>query len=250
MLRIAVVDDVPSHADVIAHYINNWSKEGKITCKIETFSNAENFLFQWEEEQRWDVLFLDIQMPGLDGMQLAKRIRKENKKVIIIFVTGTTDYLQDGYEVEAYRYLIKPICEEKVADCMIRMIEKHQNEGKMQAFSIKGEEISNHEVIRSVVIRIHPEDIVYIEAFTHYSELHTLEKCFRIREGISQWKERLDNETFLLCHRSYLINLLYVMRIEKTEVIMDTGEQIPLSRRNQKLVNEMFIKLYSRNGAI
>lgn len=250
MLRIAVIDDVHTHADIIARYVKNWSEECKVKCKIDIFSDAESFLFQWEEEQRWDVLFIDIQMPGLDGMQLAKRIRIENRKVIIVFVTGTTDYLQDGYEVEAYRYLVKPVCKEKVADCMSRIIDKQMKEGKTQAFSMKGEEIINHEVVRSVMIRIQPEEIVYIEAFTHYSELHTSEKCYRIREGINQWKERLDNKSFIFCHRSYLINLLYVMKIEKTEVVLDTGDHIPLSRRNQRLVNEMFIKLYSRNGAI
>ena len=91
-----------------------------------------------------------------------------------------------------------------------------------------------------------PEDIVYIEAAVHNTELHTEDKCYVVREGINAWKERLPEEAFCSCHRSYLVNLLYVSHLEKEAVILDDGRQIPLSRKNSKDVNRAFIRFYSK----
>ena len=85
---------------------------------------------------------------------------------------------------------------------------------------------------------------MYIEAFSHDTEVHSREATYRIREGISVWQQRLS-DSFVPCHRSYLVNLLYVARIDKTDIILDNGESVPLSRRNQKSVNEAFIRFYS-----
>ncbi|MDE7247794.1 MAG: LytTR family transcriptional regulator, partial [Lachnospiraceae bacterium] len=91
-----------------------------------------------------------------------------------------------------------------------------------------------------------PEDIVYIEAFAHNTELYTKEKHYCVREGISVWRERLPGEMFCSCHRSYLVNLSHVVRLEKEAVILYDGRQIPLSRRSYKEVNQAFIRFYSR----
>ena len=96
-------------------------------------------------------------------------------------------------------------------------------------------------------MRIRTKDITYIEAFSHETEVHETEAAYRVREGIGVWQERLsDSGLFVLCHRSYLVNLLHVARIDKTEVILDGGERIPLSRRSYRAVHEAFIRFYSR----
>lgn len=246
VLKIAVVEDEKVHAAIIIRFLEDWLKERKTAFCIREFPNAEAFLFEWEQDQTWNALFFDIQMPGLNGIELAKKIRKENRKVAIVFVTGMTDYLLEGYEVEALHYLIKPVDADKIGSCMERIFTRYQEQEKQQAFLTEAEEIVDGQRSSRVTLRLLPEDIVYIEAFAHNTELYTREKHYCVRESISVWKERLPEEAFCSCHRSYLVNLLHVVRLEKEAVVLDDGRQVPLSRRSYKDVNQAFIRFYSR----
>ena len=99
-------------------------------------------------------------------------------------------------------------------------------------------------------VRFTAEEIRYIEAVGHYTKVRTERSAFRIRKGIRQWQEELEGEPFVFSHRSFLLNLLYVSQINKSEVVLDSGESVPLSRRNQKLFQDAFIRFYGklRNG--
>lgn len=242
MLNIAIVEDESAHAALLVRYIGEWSANNHIRCRFREFPNAESFLFEWEENRVWDALFLDIQMPGIDGVELARRIREQDGRVAIVFTTGITDYLQEGYEVAALHYLVKPLDKQKVAVCMERILDGREQAGDGQICLVETE---------GVAMRIRAKDIAYIEAFFHETEMHVKEAVYRVREGIGVWKERLSGGGFfVLCHRSYLVNLLHVVRIDKTEVILDSGERIPLSRRSRGAVNEAFIRFYSRKGGM
>lgn len=245
-ITIAVIEDDKTHADLLAHYIKTWMESNPLKCSLHTFSDAESFLFEWEENQSWDALFLDIHMPGIDGMELARKIRSQNEEVILIFTTGITDYMQEGYEVSALHYLVKPIEERKVAECLERIGKETRDREKKNAFLLEVEEVTNGIPGERKTVRFLPLEILYVEAFAHYTEVHIEKGIFRVREGIGVWKERLKEDGFVSCHRSYLVNLRYVARVEKGEIVLDQGERIPLSRRNQKAVNEAFIRYYSR----
>lgn len=244
-LKIAVVEDEKVHADVLICYLKAWLKENKVDFRIREFPNAAAFLFEWEQNQAWDALFFDIQMPGLNGIELARRIRKENRKVGLVFVTGLTDYLLEGYEVEALHYLIKPVDAAKTASCMERIIARRREQERQEAILTEARELVKGEKGSRVALRLVPEDIVYIEAAAHNTELHMREKCYVVREGINVWRKRLSEDAFCSCHRSYLVNLLHVARLEKESVILDDGRQIPLSRNNYREVNLAFIRFYS-----
>lgn len=238
MLNIAIVEDESAHADLLVRYIGEWSANNHIRCRFQEFPNAESFLFEWEENRVWDALFFDIQMPDMNGVDLARRIREQDGRVAIVFTTGITDYLQEGYEVAALHYLVKPLDKQKVAICMERIVDGREQEVDGQVCLVETEGAS---------MRIRAKDIVYIEAFSHETEVHVKEAVYRVREGIGVWQERLSGSgLFVLCHRSYLVNLLYVARIDKSEVVLDGGERIPLSRRSHRAVNEAFIRFYSR----
>lgn len=234
--NIAIVEDESVHADLLERYIEDWAKENHIRCQIRKFSNAESFLFDWEENRDWDALFLDIQMPGTNGVELARQIREQDARVTIVFTTGITDYLQEGYELAAMHYLVKPLDKGKINVCMERMMSGREGSPKGNIIVVESEHVA---------LRLQENDILYVEAFSHETEVHLKETSYRIREGIGSWQKRLS-DSFVLCHRSYLVNLLYVARIEKMDVILDNGWKVPLSRRNQKLVNEAFIRFYSR----
>lgn len=247
-MNIAVVEDERAHAAIIIRLLEAWLKERNIKFYMREFPDAETFLFEWERNQAWNVLFVDIQMPGLNGMELAGRIRQENRQVAIVFVTGITDYIQQGYEVEALHYLIKPVDEEKIGYCMERVFARYNERKKQRAFLLEAEETVDGQKNSRVTLWLLPEDVIYIEAFAHNTELHTKDKCYLCQRGISIWKKCLPNETFIACHRSYLVNLLYVARLEKEAVVLDDGGRLPMSRRSYKAVNQAFIQFYRRMG--
>lgn len=247
LLNIAIVEDEKAHAKVISGYIEKWAEDKEIKCRISEFPDAEGFLFEWEENRTWDVIFLDIQMPGIGGMELARTIRRQDDRVAIIFATGITDYMQEGYEVAALHYLVKPVDAGKVAACMERVMEECRRKKKEQIFLLEAEDITDGMPGERKTIKLSASEIVYIESFAHDTELHTAgQRVYRDREGIGTWQKRLFDSGFAGSHRSYLVNLLYVLRVEKKEVVLDTGEALPLSRRNQKEFNAAFIRYYSR----
>lgn len=245
-LNIAVIEDEKSHADILVKYIMLWLGQQECKGRVQAFSDAESFLFEWEENRTWDVLFIDIQMPGISGLELAKKIRKKDDMTAIIFATGLTDHMQEGYEVSALHYLIKPVDEEKIGQCMERVVRQRQGNKNGQIMLIEAEEMGEELGDGRIMLRILPEKIVYIEAFSHYTAIHTEDKTYRVREGIGEWEKRLDGANFILSHRSYLVNLLYIKQIGRTELCLDTGETLPLSRRKQKSVYDVFIKFYRR----
>lgn len=245
-MKIAVVEDENVHAVMMVRLLKEWFKGSDIKSEILVFSSAESFLFEWENNKVWDVLFIDIQMPGINGIELAKSIRKESKNLAIVFVTGITDYMQDGYEVEAMHYIVKPVDSAKVSYCMERASEIFNSEKKKNIVLLEAEDITGGVESGQVILRLSPEDIFFMEASAHNTEIHTRDKLYRIREGIGLTGKRFSQDMFVLCHRSFIVNLMYVSSIGKSEVTLDDGRKVPMSKRCAGAVRESFIKFYSR----
>lgn len=245
-LKIAVVEDDTVHAAVLTRYLETWMQGKNLAFCIRKFPDAAAFLFEWEQDQAWNALFFDIQMPGLNGVELAKKIRREDRRVAIVFVTGVTDYLLEGYEVEALYYLVKPVDADKISICMERILARYNEQERQRVILAEAEEYADGKPVSRVTLWLQPEDIVYVEAFSHNTALYTKEKCYLVREGISVWRERLAGEVFCSCHRSYLVNLFHVARLEREAVVLDDGRRVPLSRRSYREVNQAFICFYSK----
>ena len=107
--KIAICDDNPTDIEYVSSIVNTWALAQNHLVKIQTFPSAEAFLFQYAEEKDYDILLLDIEMGEMNGVELAKQIRKSKKPVQIIFITGFPDFMAEGYDVSALHYLMKPI---------------------------------------------------------------------------------------------------------------------------------------------
>lgn len=236
IINVAIIDDEKIQVELLKKYVKNWAQEKNIKVITGDFYSAESFDFSFSMDKKYDILLLDIQMPGQSGIELAKKIRKEDDMVNIIFITAITDYIQVGYDVSAINYLVKPIKEKKLYECLDRAILKIPKEEKTILINADGE-----------TYRIKQSDIIYIEAFAHSIDINTVNGKYTARKSIGEVQKELSNDLFVRCHRSYIVSLKYIKRIGSSELELDNGDVIPVSRKQYLNTNMAFIR-YFRGG--
>ncbi len=231
-ISITICDDERAQIDYLSALVRKWADVRSHDVRITEFESAEGFLFSYEEDKTADILLLDIQMKGLDGVALARRIRQDNDAVQIVFITGYPDYMAQGYDVSALHYLMKTVKEDKLFEVLDKAVSKLKKEQKLLLVdSADG------------TIRIPQNDILFVEAFAHSVAIQTKNTVVETRISISEIEKLLDG-SFIRCHRSYIVGLRHIGRITKTDVILDDGKAVPLSRRLYNDVNRAFIDYY------
>lgn len=239
-MKIAVIEDEKSHRDLLIHYLEEWCRGQERSVTLETFGSGESFWFRYEEEQDFDVLFLDIKMPGMNGMELARRVRERDGDIVIVFATGVSGYLQEGYEVEALYYLLKPLSEEKVARCMEKALVRRRQE---HFVTLHGEE---------EILKVSQECINYVEARGRGCCVGRVkvQEELEVRESLSELESLLEPGEFMKCHRSYLCRIGNICHVDREKVEFDDGSSIPVSRRLYQQVNQRFIAYFRRDRCI
>lgn len=235
-MKAAICDDSPEALRELSDAVRSWGKTQRRAVTVERFSSAEQFLFRYEECRDFDVVLLDIEMPGENGVELAKKIRRENDRIQIVFITGYPDFIAEGYEVGALHYLMKPVSRQKLGEVLSRAAEKLQREEPSVLFQAEG-----------TLRRVPVSQIVLAEAFAHDCAVTAADGVFTVRESISAVEKRLCEAElggFVRTHRSYLVGLRYVQSIEKTEVTLDGGRRVPLSRGSVQAVRRAFLNWY------
>ncbi len=231
--RIAVCDDNPADTDYVRDLAACWASNSSLDVNIQCFSSAEQFLFQNADNKDWDILLLDIEMGDVDGVSLAKKIRRENASVQIVFLTGFPDFMADGYEVSALHYLLKPVPKEKLFAVLDRAVKLLDRNEPVLLVPWDGE-----------ILRLSVSEIQYVEAFAHSVNIVTEEKSYSVRIPISELEQRLPSSV-IRCHRSYLVNLKHIAKLSKTQVTLDSNISLPLSRSAAPFVHKSFVQYYS-----
>lgn len=227
--RIAICDDEQNQIEYITSIVTSWSNHKGHSCEIRTFASAEAFLFEYEEDKAYDILLLDVEMKNMNGIELAKRIRKDNNRAEIIFITSHFEFVGEGYEVDALHYLIKPISVEKFTQVLTKAAEKLSVEPPSVVISCEGE-----------TVKLYESDILYVESFLHYIVIHTKDNEYKIKENISVFENKVS-DVFYRIHRSCLVSLKYITRISRTSVNIGNTE-LPLSRGKYDNINRAFIE--------
>ena len=231
---IAVCDDSAEDAGYVQKILKRWAIQRKVKVHTTTFPSAESFLFQYEEDKSVEILLLDIEMGNMDGVTLARKLREKKENAQIIFITGYPDHIADGYEVEALHYLMKPVQEEKLFSVLDRAA---ANLMKQKAVLLLPKDGS--------ICRLLVDEIMYVEVFSHSLLIVTGSESIEIRKTLGELEEELG-EGFVRCHRSYLVNLRFISQISKSEVVLDDGKVLPVSRRAAQAVHEAFVSWYKR----
>ena len=229
-LKIAVCDDEPDQAELISSIVRKWGAASGHDCEVKVFPSSEAFLFDYEVEKTYDILLLDVEMRGMSGVDLAKRLRWENSRSEIVFITSHFEFFGEGYEVDALHYLVKPVSEEKLFPVLSKA-----------AGRLAEEPPSLLVVTDSETVKLPAADIVYVESLLHYIILHTQKGDYKTKESISAFAERAGGD-FYRVHRSYLVSLKHLVRISRNMVCMDNGAELPLARGKYDEINRAFIE--------
>lgn len=229
IVKIAVVDDSLEDAQRIVTYLEQFQGQHNLSFQVKVFYASFDFLEEYKGQ--YDVIFLDIEMPGSNGLEVAREIRQRDQAVGIIFITSLAQYAIDGYEVQAIDFMVKPVGYCNFSMKLLkafRFFEAHREQDIL---------ISHKEGI----LRILVSDIYYIEKEKDYLLFHTKQGCSRTRGSIRDMKEKMDKLPFSECTSGCLIHLNYVKRVGKDSVLLTSNQELPLSRRLKKQFTQDYI---------
>ena len=235
-IQFAICEDDKTEQAYIASLVRNWADRENHDCRIECYDSAEQLLYSFDGDFPFSIYILDIQMKKMNGVELARELRRRDKRAVILFLTGLLDYALEGYEVGAMRYLMKPVDEKEFYRILCR-IEKEQSEETEAWFILERQE---------EILKIPYRDIWYLEAQGHYVELHYGEKVLRWKAGFGEYQREFEENGFVMVRRGALVNLGRVAKVGRTEGVLDNGETLPVSRGQYRRVNEAFISYYRK----
>ena len=234
MISVAIVDDDARYVNEIYAHLMRYQTEYDTPIRITSFSNG--FELMSDYEPIYDILLLDIEMPHLNGMELAKSIRKSDPHAVIVFITNTAKYAINGYEVNAFDYMMKPIDYTQFAikfKAAIEVIDKKQE----MSILVPMEDGSRH---------IKAQEIFYVEVRDHWLFIITKEGEFEMLGSLKEMEEKLLDYHFVRCNKSYLINLQHVTRMRTDSVVMQGNHELKVSRAKRKEVQNAFIEYYNK----
>ncbi len=223
MLNIIILEDQEEQAERLSQMLEQYAEahEG-FSYNLKLYNRSIPLLTEYKCDA--DLLFLDIQIPDILGMEAAKRIRQMDNRVMIIFITMLTQYAIEGYSVGAFDYVLKPVRYEEFSTKMDRVCRMlaHQNTSLTL-------EVRTKEEIR----RISADDITFIEISNHDVLIHTDCEIIRQWGNLKSYEEKLTPVHFVRCSASFLVNLKYVRAVNGNSVIVH-GHELPISASKRK----------------
>lgn len=228
--NIAICDDEAADVQFLSKLVIQWASDNKYRISIETFNSSEEFLFK-SADKKSDILLLDVEMGKMNGVELARDVRRNNREIQIVFVTGYMEYIQEGYEVEALNYLLKPITNEKLFAVLNRAVERLKACEKALLLTVSDE-----------IIRIPLYEIKYVEVRKNYVTIHS-GKDYEVKKTLSELEKNLD-DSFFRTGRSFIVNLRFVRKITRTNVELAGGLVVPLSRGLYDNINRAMIEYF------
>lgn len=217
MKNIAIVEDNDNYAGIIIDYISQYMKENNEELNIIRFNNADDFLKDYQ--QIYSVILMDIQMPGIDGMNASFEIRKIDKTVSIIFITSMVQFAQKGYEVNAVSFMLKPI---NYYDFSLKL-------KKALDISIMNENRNITLSTKNGICRISTDKIMYVEIIKHKLIYHLVDELIEITGVLSEVEQKLNEYGFLRCNQCYLVNPKFIRTVIGKEVLVGS-DYLAISR--------------------
>ena len=221
MVRIAIAEDDPSYQATLEDYLDRYRRENGLEAEVAVFADGMDLTEHYRPV--YDLLLLDIEMPLLDGMTAAEKIRAVDRKVLIIFITNMAQYAIKGYQVDALDYVLKPVSYAAFAFKMkkaLAMIRRREGAGVVIHMA-------------GGLRRMSADEIRYVEVVSHKLYLHTLDGVFSVPGTLRDMEVQLEEQHFVRCNKCYLVNLRHVREVRQNTVDVG-GEQLLISRPRKK----------------
>ena len=234
-MTIAICDDEKP----ICEQVEKLVKKQMPDCNTELFASGEALL---KETNVFDIIFLDIQMDDINGIQAARMLRNKKEEALLIFITGLKEYVFEAFDVSAFHYLLKPIEEKKFAEVFAKAVSEAEKKRGLteEPFFMK----SNGKTI--ILNRNH---ILYVESQNRMVNFHTTNKCLELYSDMRDLEQQLGRN-FYRCHRGYIVNMGHIAEYEKDRISLTNGETIGLSRRKYKEFVKVYMDYLRKGGAL
>lgn len=231
MINIAICDDNIATTSMIEEMVSEIAKRMFIRIDTEVFWNGKSLVESVEDGAYYDIIFLDIEMGEENGIYVAQRIRKFDKKVLIIYVTSHESYMQESFSVRPFRFLIKPVCKTHIEDCFQAAYEEISSNDNYFSYSYQR---TNYKIpIRK---------IVYFKSNRRKVQLVTEKEVYEFYGKLNEIEESLkaSKMAFLRVHQSFLVNYKYVERLSYDFIVMVNGKRISISEDRRKIISEQY----------
>ncbi len=221
MVRIAIVEDDQAQAVQLENAIRQYSADYDLPLKITQFHNAMAFLGNYSAE--FDLIFMDIMMPMMNGMDAARALREKDDKVMLIFVTNMQQFAIQGYEVGAFDFIVKPVAYGEFRIKFTRALTRLQTLRQQAHIRLKTED---------GFVKLLPRQIRYVEVQSHHCIYHTTDGDYRQYQTMKSAQAQLEGQGFCRCNNFLLVNLFYVTKMEGMNVHLgDTVLQVSYPRK-------------------
>lgn len=224
-MKIGICDDEPIIAKILIQLVEQSLDKMNIKAEIFSFLSGSKLIERVEE---LDAVFLDIEMPEMDGFEVGRAIKKRNPNCKIIMATGKVERFKDSFKINAFRFVTKPFDSSEVEEAIEALINMKIGEEVIPLY------------FNRIQYDIPQKNIKYIKAFNGYSEAIVENKCFRKDLSLNELEALLDNRLFARVHKQFIVNMHFVETYKNSKIKID-GEFLPVSRRKRKQFEKMYI---------
>ena len=236
MIKISIVDDDESFTILLKRKVTDYFEKNKQLCQIDTFSNTQLFYYELTEKQHYDICFMDIEMPGINGIQLAEKLREYDKNTYLVFVTSYFEFAAHGYSLKAFDFIQKSLLDEKLSLVMTGIVlEMKRTENKFYCIETD---------VR--LQRIEYKEIIYLYKSNKNTVIVSMEEEIQVRKPLQTVFQELNSEEFIWVERGYIINLEHIMGMNGRDIRLRDDTVIRAGKARARSIKEA-IHDYWRN---
>lgn len=224
-ITIAICDDDLILGNIVKEKCLEFFCDKQCSCEISLFENSVELL---AKQEKYDLYFLDVEMPFMSGFHVAERINEQQKGATLIILTSHDEMIKQGYKVNAFRYLTKPIEVEEFCEALTSFLSKREKNQKFLVETGKQSFIVNE------------EEIFYVEALGDSVSIFIGNQSIIIQENLKQWNQKLDTHSFFQVSRSHIVHFKFVEEVDKKRLLLKNGKQLPISRRRRGEFQEAY----------